>query len=352
MRFEMSPHSSAWYAIKALQEHHEHVDVLLMGSSLVQRLIYEGEATYLNKKLDVISHRNSCLLEDLLQPTLHHPVRTFSFAVAGLYPSDACLTTKMLLKDDRRPNTIIYGIAPRDFIDNWLTSPAATDTYKLVSKIDSDDETALIARSGNTQRFDFLVSAALIKCFPLVEYRTEICRSVRQTGRTKANTLLDKVLPNPRQLFDNKTQIALNIVPEEFGGGLAVPFSQAHHINVDNRDGYQASYRPFRKSMYRVQKMFLEQLISTCQKRHIQLILVNMPLRSDNYALMEPGYYDQYRADIDKLSAEHKISFIDMHAPSTIPDSDYSDQVHLNGVGAVKFVRALAPHLVPLLQNP
>jgi hypothetical protein len=318
---------------------------------LVQRLIYEGEATYLNRKLDVISHRNSCLLEDLLQPCLHRPIRTFSFAVAGLYPSDACLSTKTLLKNDQQPNAIVYGIAPRDFIDNWLSSPAATDTYKLVNKIENDDETALVARFGNTQRFDFLVSTGLIKFFPMIEYRTEVSRSIRQLGKIEVDRFLNKVDPNPRQLFDNKTLIALNMVPEEFGGGLAVPFNLAHHINVDNRDGYQGSYRPFRKSMYRAQKMFLEQLMSNCQKRHIQLILVNMPLRSDNYALMEPGYYDLYCTDIKRLSAEHGVSFIDMHALSTNSDSDYSDQVHLNGAGAVKFVQALAPRLVPLLQS-
>ncbi len=351
LRFEMSPHSSAWYAIKALQEHHEHVDLLLMGSSLVQRLIYEGEATYLNKNLDVISHRNSCELEDLLQPSLHRPIRSFSFAVAGLYVSDASLVTKTLLKNDQQPNTIVYGIAPRDFMDNWLPSPAATDTYKLINKIENDEETAYAARFGNGARFDFCVSTGLIKLFPMIEFRTEISRCIRLSVKSDTDALLKRLVPHPRKIFDDTTLIALNMLPEEFGGGLSKPFNRTHPNNSDNRDAYQYSYHPFRKNMYSVQKMFLEQLMSTCQKRHIQLILVNMPLRSDNYALMEPGYYDQYCTDIKKLSSEHRVSFIDMHALSTNSDSDYSDQVHLNGAGAVKFVHTLAPHLVPLLQS-
>jgi len=75
-RFQMSTHNWAWWATRCLLEHRQPVDVLLMGSSLVQRVMDEGEATYLNKTIDAIGHRNSFALEDALGAQLHRPDKT------------------------------------------------------------------------------------------------------------------------------------------------------------------------------------------------------------------------------------------------------------------------------------
>jgi hypothetical protein len=96
-RMQMATRNWAWWATTELLSHKEPVDVLLMGSSLVQRLLDEGEATYLNKKINGVTHRNSLVLEDALSGILHRPVKTWSYAVGGLHASDASIVTTAFL---------------------------------------------------------------------------------------------------------------------------------------------------------------------------------------------------------------------------------------------------------------
>jgi hypothetical protein len=56
-----------------------------------------------------------------------------------------CFSSR-LLTGDRKPKTIIYGIAPRDFMDNTLASPASTETFRYVGR-----SVICLTKSGSTQ---------------------------------------------------------------------------------------------------------------------------------------------------------------------------------------------------------
>jgi hypothetical protein len=352
-RFQMSQHNWAWWATKCLQEQKQPADVLLIGSSLVQRLINEGEATYLNKPVDAITHRNSSQLESLLSAGLNRPVKTFSFAVGGLHASDASLVTSTLLKGEHQPGAIIYGIAPRDFMNGFLASPSATETFQLLNKVEEAEDVALLARSSDAEKLDFLVSRTLSKLLPLFDFRSELAQCYRRRAKEEIGALADNFVPHAHNPLDVMDLIALHMLPEEEEGmRLIFPYDPSYPGKEDNRRLYMFAYRPFRPKFYRLQEYFLERMMKTCRARGIQLILVNMPLRGDNFAVMEPGFYDRFCTDVKQLALRYQVGFIDMQALYRVPDSDFSDQVHLNGLGAVRFTQALAPRLVPLLQKP
>lgn len=68
-------------------------------------------------------------------------------------PSDAYLITQLLLGYKDHPKLIVYGVGPRDFVDNLLTSATSTDPYRCLSKILNlaDDKRTLlpyIAKTG------------------------------------------------------------------------------------------------------------------------------------------------------------------------------------------------------------
>jgi len=351
-RFELSQHSWAWWAAKCERDRQSPADVLLMGSSLVQRLLNEGEATYLHKTIGALSHRRSCQLESLLSAGLHRPVKTFSYAIGGLHASDASVVTSVLLQGTHQPGTIIYGIAPRDLMNCLLASPSATETFQLLNKIEEQKDVALIARTSTGEKFDYVAASILSKLLPLFDFHTELAQCFRRAARHDLNAIVNQFVPHPQNPFCQADLIALKMLPEELDADIPIhAFDPEHPGYEDNRLVYLSAYKPFRAKFYSLQKRFLDRLMQTCNQRGIQLILVNMPLRKDNFEAMDAGFYDRFHDDVKQLARTNHVPFIDMQTMCSFPFADFSDQVHLNGRGAVRFIQALTPHLIPLLEN-
>ena len=349
----METHNWAWWATKKLVEHKEPVDVMLMGSSLVQRVMDEGEATYLNKTVDAINHRNSCELEDLLGAELHRPVKTWSYAIGGLHASDAAVVTSTLLRGEHQPAAIVYGIAPRDLMNNLLAAPCATETYQLMSRLGDQSDIAFQARTTNGEKFDYVVSSGLGVALPLYGLHGELAQCFRRQYKHNVDTIANKYVPVPKNPLATLDQISLHMVPEEFEGELPIcPFNPAYPTCEDNRLTYLFAYRPFRAKFYKSQKYFLERMLQTCSERGIQVVFVNMPLRKDNFEAMEPGFYEIFKSDVQTLASRYKAGYINMNRPDLFAFGDFTDQVHLNGRGAAKLVKAITPQLSHILVKP
>ena len=93
-------------------------------------------------------------------------------------------------------------------------------------------------------------------------------------------------------------------------------------------------------------------MLQTCAERGIQVVFVNMPLRHDNFEAMEPGFYDLFKKDVQTLAGQYKAGFVEMNKPGLFADSDFTDQVHLNGAGAAKLVKVMTPELSQILTKP
>ncbi|MBI4533649.1 MAG: hypothetical protein HY711_06845, partial [Candidatus Melainabacteria bacterium] len=125
----------SYWTIKGFVESHSCPDVVFLGSSLVLVPVAGADADYLNKRLDGSKHHRSIYFESTFRQDTGHAVKTFNLALPGEMPSDAYLITDFLLKGTKRPRMIIYGVGPRDFMDNLLPSPSATDPYRSLSRL-------------------------------------------------------------------------------------------------------------------------------------------------------------------------------------------------------------------------
>ncbi|HEY9683787.1 MAG TPA: DUF1574 family protein [Oculatellaceae cyanobacterium] len=354
-RFQMQTHNWAWWATKALLEHNQPVDVLLMGSSLVQRVVDDGDATYLNRPLDARFHRNSCMLEEKLSALWHRPVRTWSYAVGGLHASDAAIVTKTLIRGEHQPGAIVYGIAPRDLMNNLLAAPCATETFKLMSHLADQSDVAYQARTTNGEKLDYVVSTTFEKTLPLYAYRSELAQVFRRRVKQEVSELADSHLggSNAAQQLDLAERIKLQMMPEECDNELlTLPYNRSASASEDSKNSYLCCYRPFRPKFYNAQKYFLEAMLKTCSDRGIQVVFVNMPLRKDNFDVMEPGFYERYLRDLRGLASRYQASVVDMNRQDLFSDRDFSDQVHLTGDGAIKLVTLSSPALGQVLHKP
>lgn len=126
--------SWVWWNVRDFRQLKSAPDVVLLGSSLMMAPLHGGDAAYLKTGQNVALHHHSVLLEDLLQAKFGRQYKSFAFALGGEMVSDAYVITDTLLRGDRKPGLIVYGIAPRDFMDHALPSAASTEIFKYMSR--------------------------------------------------------------------------------------------------------------------------------------------------------------------------------------------------------------------------
>ena len=101
-------------------------------------------------------------------------------------------------------------------------------------------------------------------------------------------------------------------------------------------DEYRMRYQNFNATQYATQQHFLQDLLTTCRDRQIQILLVNMPLTETNQKLMPAGLYDSYLRNLHTLAANNSVPLLDL-SKEKFPDECFYDTVHLNEGGAKLF---------------
>ena len=349
--FQFQNQDIGWWTVKNFRQLKTRPDVLLIGSSLMCRITNEGEATYLNHDLNGNEHHRCQHMEDLLVRDLGRKVLTSSLSVPGMNASDASVVFSELVKDDKVPDVIVYGIAPRDFMDNGLEDPASTSLYQLMEKFGQLQDVGNVSRLTREERAKYAANCLLRKIVPLYDKQTELSIAFRRGAKKE----LAKALPAPAvcnlPALDKVSKSLLHLSPEDTDAYCHVtPFDQSRPNTADFKNCYLVSYNPFRPSIYKPQMKFLDRFLKIAKARNIQVVLVNMPLRKDSFELMPPNFHNLYMQDAQKLATVNGAHFIDLQN-SGFADADYDDQVHLTGQGASKLVELLTPKLVPYVSR-
>lgn len=93
---------------------------------------------------------------------------------------------------------------------------------------------------------------------------------------------------------------------------------------------------------YHSQLRSLELLFELCKKEHIELAVVNMPIRKCNLDLLNPTLAENYKRDLIELTERKQVQFVDFCDLNRYNQSDYRDSVHLNAFGGKIFVGELS----------
>ena len=159
-RFALQNRDGCWWAVRHFKDLTYKPDIVLAGSSLMCRIINEGDATFLNRSINALAHYRCEHLEQLLSSD--KPIKTASLAVGGMNASDVDSLIPSLLMGSKKPAAIVYGIGPRDLFDNSLVSPADTSPYKLAQKIGAvSDQIQMLARPTREAKFKYKANKIL-----------------------------------------------------------------------------------------------------------------------------------------------------------------------------------------------
>ena len=322
-------------------------DVVLMGSSLMLVPLDGVDADFLGKKIDGSAHHRSEFLEERYSRYSGQKARTFNFALPGEMPSDAYLISRFLLKGERTPRVLVYGVGPRDFMDNLLPSPAATDPFQYLSRLGNWDSRVNLIMPQWQERLNY----ELGKLCYTYGVRGQIALDVSRL----ADKVLNKIAPRPNTGLSNVELIALR--------RKLLPDYKATEVNAnecmfrpianeqrpafqDNIQEYRKRYKTLKRETFDSQMTFLKDILATSKERGTHVLLVAMPITDVNRNLLSDSSWALYKESLRKLAQDGGASFYDMHAPGDFKLADFQDTVHLHSGGGAKLLDKIAAILV------
>jgi len=342
-RFDSPNKSWIWWAVSDFHRQPQTPDIVLLGSSLMLEALNTGDATYLHKAQNVSLHHTSSCLQDDLQAKLGYKPHTFSFAIAGQMASDAYAIASTLLRGKDKPTTIVYGIAPRDFMDNTLTNVTTTETFRYLARVGDLSKTFAAAKPS----FFEVMDRGLENISFIYKHRVDLLCIQQHAFKSLLEGIGHRNLDTYKVPFELR-RIALKDLLEDVASNetMVCPYGDPPVPYLDNLAEYRQRYAHMNARMFKNQLGYLEQLLQYGKEQKINVVLINMPLTSDNVALMPPGFYQNYLTQIQTLSAKYDSNLIDMNLPGTFNRGYFADSAHLNGLGGMRFFDLLSQALV------
>lgn len=344
-------------------------DIVLLGSSVMRGPFYYCD---LRPALSLVyaNYNKSLALEKAIDK-IDGDQKVYNFARDGEMVSDAMLIVNDFLKDNNKPKVLVYGIAPRDFLDHTLPSETNTEEFNMLANLTDCLRYYNVFAEGGWQWLQVLASKAL----PYFDARKVVQEKLAQMfnrpqnavttpvatkqdpfDATKESSTREDILKPLKKKFVEGVRKDKTLKAEAIASQIRM---QKALIDAQNdteawRQGllqYSVRYWYIDKARYNRQMHALEALLAITKKRGIKVMLVNMPLAAGNVSLLPQDFYLTYLDDLQKTSTKYGAKFINLQNRKEFDRSCYKDPVHLNVFGGHKLIDLLASNIVDLMKN-
>lgn len=318
-------------AVKGFKQLPERPGTVLLGSSLVMYPFWTMDRDRYGAVPDILHHHDSLVLRQELKKAGFENPSVYSLAVFGQMVSDAYIYVDEYLKGDKKPEFLIYGIAPRDFNDSDLAGPMSTNTFKRLVGLENFSRYANLYLPGLQDKVDFVASHV---CF--FYYKRWRLQHEFEKGINKVYKALGMAPPVEaiEQKQDAQAGFMLSGTKDERWANSTKEYTRRYK-NIAERD-------------LSVQTGFLDRLLDVCGERGIKVVVINMPLTEDNRNLLPAGFYSSFREKVAGLANRPGVKFLDLGESKEFDVSDFWDTVHLEHGGGYKMLKHLLPNLEEL----
>ena len=268
----------AWWTVNDLKTSPDVHNVALIGSSLMMSAVDGCDSNYLHKNLDLTEYHKAQYFDHKLRTAFGGTFKTFNLSLPGLMPSDAFLAVKAMVNTAHRPDVIIYGIAPRDFIDSTLSSPVDTEPFHYLKRlVNLDDVSKALFRSPLAK-----LNWSLEQNIYLYGHSMDFQLAFNSSADRFLSVAAAKPYSNKPFTWWDRVRILPGYMPGELHptAVMTIPINTKDALPrfVDNTKEYQERYRSPDELTYRTQVFFLKKLTEYCHKERIELVVVNMPI--------------------------------------------------------------------------
>lgn len=318
-------HQAADSAVEEYQNLPSPPSTVLMGSSIMMSPLWSCDILAFPKTQDIYHHHVSYCVNSILSQ--HGNNRTsFSFALPGAMVSDIYLITKKLFTGAKCPSFIVYGISPRDFMDNLLTGETRTPIFKRLSDLRDVIEDGDFYLGSWTEQADFVMNNAIFLYGKRCRYQDKLNGFIKQ--------LIARL--NHGQLSESSPEV---------GFAFVQPIENSRLMWQRSIEEYRNRYSRFDSKQFDKQCVFLERMLLTAKQRGIKVLLINMPVSRQHLKLMPTGLYDRYVSFASTLATRYSATFLNLQDCTRYGDRCFYDTIHLNSIGGKKFLSDLAGHI-------
>lgn len=319
-------------------------DLVFLGSSLMLVPLDGVDADYLNRRVDGSQHHHSAYFEEKFRQETGCKLNTFNFALPGEMPSDAYLIVNNLLSGAKKPSVIVYGVGPRDFLDNTLPSPAATDPFRFLSRFGDITPIADRVMPDWMQRLEF----ELGRFNYFYAHRGDLSFK----AETKVAGIFDRVLPLPAQTkalsFDDRHALLPDFRPCQILAGQAWfrPSSKKDlETFVDNLSEYRKRYATLKWDTYISQMRFFADTLDVAKQNGIKVVVMTMPITDINRTLLSDLSWNAYRSGVISMAKRKGATVVDFSENPDFTRADFGDTVHLHSAGGKRLFDKLIDRL-------
>jgi hypothetical protein len=313
-------------AVQTLDQARPKNTVALIGSSLVIAPLWSTDVSRGYFHQDCMNHHTSTqLTKKLAADGIDADV--VSLATAGQFVSDTYLIVDKYLKAEKKPEILIYGIAPRDFMDDTAGGLALTSVFDQIVGVEDIGQISQLFFSTYEERIDFILNRSAYLYRKRGRYQTKFQDNCRKLASKIMGDRTDKIVVSGQN--------------DPLAGFLLG--GNRNEIWAKSIEEYSRRYRYFNAQQFDKQKECFKALVALCKERDIKLCVLAMPLTQDNRRLMPPQFYDRYISFVEHATHAADIPFVDLEKGScSYKDEDFYDTVHLNSAGGERFLTTVS----------
>lgn len=323
--------SWAWWLVKEYVEQKQSADVVVLGSSQINTAVLATDAHESQQVIDTLTHREITSLERRLNDAVSGGnLKAFNAAIAGSVASDYYMVARALFGGYAKPKLVIIGVSPRDFIDNQLPVASATEPFRYFSQFVDTGKLTQLAYPDPIARINAQLGMTFDK-LPLRQVHSMVdtylmSQKKEDTKKHSGNALLAAVSNAAQVVKPGEWMIPANMPP----------------IYVDNSYEYVKRYKDPNPPNYPIQLAFFDELLSWLNKENIKVLVVGMPTRPENRALLPTIFWSNYRLTLNGLCERNGAHFVDVSHCNDFEKSDFVDTVHMNAAGGAKILDVFA----------
>lgn len=313
--------------------------VVMFGSSLIGSATFSADTVTAKNYRDCVLDRRAITLEKDLKHKLGATTEVFNASIPGSMASDAFFISNALFKADNKPQLVIIGVNPRDFIDNTLTAPADTEPFQFFSRYVDLGHLSKAAFSDPFQFMDWTLRQYL----PLKRMNAKVAEvgtELSRIGQKDADV-------HPRTLTSH-LNVKRSILQVFMGGGMdirkgewLIPYPMPYGFQ-DNMPEYTRRYKKPNTPLYANEKKFFNAFLKRLQDQNIKVLVVSMPSTYPNRALLSDTFWHEFKGYLTSSCTKYGADYLDLSDDFRFIVYDFLDTVHLNAQGGTRLFNIIA----------
>ena len=293
--------------INAYQNAKHKPDIVILGSSLMRLPFYLCDIEHSYYAPEPEDYCWNHILQNILNNEGRNRDVVFDFAIDGSMVSDVFLIRKKFLSGANAPRWIVYGIAPRDLLDNLLSKETRTPLFDRLF----DLKDIWLSKS--------VFNMSLQEKLDLTLEKLCIIYGIRSNIQQSTINLFHDISENGFSRGQNKKITDTSTMQEE--------------ASNKNLRVYEKRYKTFQFEKFDRQKLFLKALCEGSTKNGTRVLLVNMPLTQDIVKLIPAEASSAYNSTLTETAKLPDVFLLDLQNSKKFSRDCFGDLVHLNGKG-------------------